>query len=207
LKPLFTVHAGEFLVACEIERNFRGLNVWIPTKDTGVDLLVSNRDNTQTVSLQVKFSRDYLVTNIKDELLLTQLRACGWWTPTRRQIESSRAQYWVFVLVGFAQRSTDFIIIKPADLLKRLDRIHARAGEKFQTYLWVTQHGNCFETRGLNRDAHVLIGERSFEHMDRDFTPYLNDWSCIKSLEDERGKQAGARGSPETQAKVTPLHA
>jgi hypothetical protein len=65
LKPLFTIHAGEFLVDCEIERKFRRVNVWIPAKDTGIDLLVSNNDNSKTVSLQVKFSRDYLVTHLK----------------------------------------------------------------------------------------------------------------------------------------------
>ena len=59
MKPIFTIHAGKFLVDHEIERKFRRVNVWIPAKDTGVDLLVSSNDNTTTVSLQVKFSRDY----------------------------------------------------------------------------------------------------------------------------------------------------
>jgi predicted helicase len=128
LKPLFTVHAGEFLVDCEIQRKFPHVNVWIPTKDTGIDLLVSNHDNTATVSLQVKFSRDYLVTNLKHAVFFNGLSACGWWTPTRQQIEKSRAQYWVFVLVGFANRSTDFIIIKPGDLLERLSLVHGKLG-------------------------------------------------------------------------------
>src|SRR5258705_13947576 len=110
MKPLFSIHAGEFLVGCEIERNFRRVNIWIPARDTGIDLLVSNSANTTTVSLQVKFSRDYLVTNMPSEVFGRGLRACGWWTPTRQQIEESRAQYWVFVLIGFANRSTDFIV-------------------------------------------------------------------------------------------------
>jgi hypothetical protein len=143
VKPLFTIHAGEFLVDNEIERKFQRANVWIPAKDTGIDLLISNKNNEQTISLQVKFSRDYLVTNLKDALLLSELRACGWWTPTRRQIEQSRAEYWVFVLIGFAHRTTDFIIIKPDDLLPRLDAIHGRGATKFQTYLWVTRGGQC----------------------------------------------------------------
>ena len=145
-----------FLSIARFSGNSLAQNVWIPTKDTGIDLLVSNSDNTKTVSLQVQFSRDYLVTNMKDAVLLTELRACGWWTPTRRQIEKSRAPYWVFVLVGFANRSTDFIIIKPADLLKRLDVIpvHGKTAKKFQSYLWVTQQGRCYDTRGLNRSDH-----------------------------------------------------
>lgn len=182
MKPLFTIHAGEFLVDCEIERKFRRVNVWIPAKDTGIDLLVSNNDNSKTVSLQVKFSRDYLVTNMKDAAFLAELRACGWWTPTRRQIEESRAQYWVFVLVGFANRSTDFIIIKPDDLLARLDAIHGKTAKKFQSYFWVTKEEKCYETRGLNRTDQLLIAEQTYKNDARDFTPYLNDWTSIKAL-------------------------
>jgi hypothetical protein len=181
VKPLFTIHAGEFLVDCEIERRFRRVNVWVPAKDTGIDLLISNKDNTKTVSLQVKFSRDYLVTHMKDAAFHKELRACGWWTLTRQQIEKSRAQYWVFVLLGFANRSTDFVIIKPDDLLKRLDTIHNRAA-KFQSYLWVTQHAKCYETRGLSRLDQLLIADKKFKHDARDFTAYLNDWTPIMAL-------------------------
>ncbi len=40
MKPLFTIHAGEYLVGERIEKNFKEWNVWIPSKDTGIDLLV-----------------------------------------------------------------------------------------------------------------------------------------------------------------------
>jgi len=182
VKPLFTIHAGEFLVDYEIERKFPRVNVWIPAKDTGIDLLISNNNNTKTVSLQVKFSRDYLVT--RHAAFHKELRACGWWTPTRQQIEKSRAQYWVFVLVGFANRSFDFIVIKPDDLLKRLDAIHKTPGKKFQSYLWVTQQDKCYEARGLNRSDQdqLLITDNKFNNGDRDFTTYLNNWEPVKAL-------------------------
>ena len=182
MKPLFTIHAGEFLVDCEIERKFRRVNVWIPAKDSGIDLLISNHNNTKTVSLQVKFSRDYLFTNMKDVFLRKNLRAGGWWTPTRQQIEKSNAQYWVFVLVGFAIRSTDFIIIRPDDLRERFNVIHGNATKKFQSYLWVTQKHKCYETRGLKRPDQLLIAENKFENADRDFTAYLNNWAPIEAL-------------------------
>jgi predicted helicase len=184
LKPLFTIHAGEFLVDCEIERKFRRVNVWIPAKDTGIDLLVSNDNNTKTLSLQVKFSRDYLATHMRDAAFHKELRACGWWTPTRQQIKQSRAEYWIFVLVGFANRSTDFIIIKPGELLTRLDAIHGKAAKKFQSYLWVTQKSTCWETRGLNRKDQLSITENTFENSIRNFTAYLNNWTPIKALND-----------------------
>jgi hypothetical protein len=42
-----------------IERKFPRVNVWVPTKDTGIDLLVSGKKNKRLLSLQVKFSRDF----------------------------------------------------------------------------------------------------------------------------------------------------
>jgi hypothetical protein len=64
VKPLFTIHTGEYVAGDFIERNFRRVNVWVPTKDTGVDLLVSDARNKKVVSLQVKFSRDFLATHM-----------------------------------------------------------------------------------------------------------------------------------------------
>ena len=45
MKSLFTIHAGEFVAGSYIERTYRRVNVWIPAKDTGVDLLVSDSKN------------------------------------------------------------------------------------------------------------------------------------------------------------------
>jgi hypothetical protein len=181
MKPLFTVHAGEFLVDNEIERKFRHVNVWIPAKDIGVDLLASDRTNKRTISIQVKFSRDYLVTHMK-EMSQQGLRACGWWTPTRQKIESSLADYWIFVLVGFANRSTDFIIIKPTELLRRLSAIHGKSATKFQSYLWVTDQKMCWETRGLNAEHKSSITNGSYNDRNRNFTEYLNNWEPIDAL-------------------------
>lgn len=163
MRPLFTIHAGEFLVGSEIERKFPHVNTWLPAKDTGIDLLVTNSTNSKTVSLQVKFSRDYLVTHIKEAALQQKLRAFGWWTPTRKQIQQSRAQYWVFVLLGFDNRTTDFVIIKPDDLLKRLDAINKKAMDQFQSYFWVTRDGECYETRGLGRPDQLLIATGKYK--------------------------------------------
>jgi hypothetical protein len=184
VKPLFTIHAGEFLVDSEIERKFKRVNVWIPAKDTGIDLLVSNSSNKKTVSLQVKFSRDYTVTNLKDAMLLKEIRAGGWWTPTRKQIKDSRADYWVFVLVGFANRSSDFIFIKRDDLLERFNAIHGTTATKFHSYLWVTQSGKCWETRSLNRSTQLLIAKNEYTCPTRDFTGCLNNWKPIEALND-----------------------
>lgn len=77
MKPLFTIHGGEYLVGSYIERHFKRVNVWVPSRDTGVDLLVSDPRNRRPVSLQVKFSKDYLVTDMGPEFQ-KPLRVCGW---------------------------------------------------------------------------------------------------------------------------------
>jgi len=140
MKPLFTIHAGEFVVGDFLERKFPNVNVWVPSKDAGIDLLVTDKRNKRTVSLQVKFSRDFLATQIQ-KVFQRPLRACGWWSLNREKIVGSNADYWVFVLVGFERQGTDFVIIKPSELLNRLDSIHA--GIKIiQRYIWVTQKAN-----------------------------------------------------------------
>lgn len=181
MKPLFTIHAGEFVAGDYIERTFRRVNVWVPTKDTGVDLLVSDRKNKKVLSLQVKFSRDFLATHMA-AVFQKPLRACGWWTLNRQKVAASPADYWVFVLVGFARRSTDFVIITPAELLRRLDAIHHGKPKIFQTYLWVTEKDNCWEARDLRRPDQVLIAQGQYKNEERDLKDYLNNWKPIKEL-------------------------
>ena len=64
MQPIFTIHAGEYLVGSYIEDKFKKYRVWVPSKDIGIDLLVTNSKNSKAVSLQVKFSKDYTVTHI-----------------------------------------------------------------------------------------------------------------------------------------------
>jgi hypothetical protein len=179
MKPLFTIHAGELVTGEHLARRFRRLNLWVPAKDSGVDLLLSNATNTKTVSLQVKFSRDFVGT--APMIIQSALRASGWWKLDRRKIAKSTADYWVFVLMGFARQSTDFVVIKPKELLRRLDAIHGKQAT-FQTYLWVTKNKHCWETRGLRRVAQILIASGAFSHKARNFTEYLDDWSAVKKL-------------------------
>ena len=44
MKPICTIHEGKFLIGDYINRRFgRKLNVWVPTKDSGVDLLITRK--------------------------------------------------------------------------------------------------------------------------------------------------------------------
>jgi len=180
MKPLFTVHAGEYLVGAHIEQSFKRANVWVPLRDSGVDLLVTDEQNRSSVSLQVKFSKDFLVTH-KGPEFQKELRACGWWTINRDKLAKSPADYWVFVLQGFASRSTDFVVVPRRELLKNLDAIHGRR-KTIQVYIWVTERNKCWETRGLNRADELRVARGDFTDPDRDLTRWLNNWKPIAQL-------------------------
>jgi hypothetical protein len=112
------------------------------------------------------------------------LRACGWWSLNRDKIAKSKADYWVFVLVGFERRSTDFVIIKPSGLLARLDAIHKK-GKIIQSYLWVTEKNRCWESRGLKRQEQLAIAQDQYASIERDLTAYLNNWAPIQALNEK----------------------
>ena len=180
MKPLFTVHGGEYLVGSHIEERFKRVNVWIPSRDTGVDLLVSDHKSRRTVSLQVKFSKDFLVTHMKPKFQKS-LRACGWWTINRDKLQAYPADFWVFVLLGFDRRSKDYVIVPPKELLRRLESIHG-SQKTIQTYLWVTLGENCWETRGLKSEDQLRVAQGRYREPTRNFTKWLNNWTPVERL-------------------------
>ncbi len=182
MKPLFTVHSGEYLVGSYVEHQFKRANVWIPSRDTGVDLLVSDRQNRRAVSLKVKFSKDFLVTHM-GPLFQKNLRACGWWTINREKVRTSPTDFSVFVLHGFARRTIDFVILPTRELWRRLRSIHGSQGKKMvQSYLWVTERDRCWETRGLPREDQRKIADEKYREPHGEFTKWLNNWSPLAQL-------------------------
>lgn len=179
MKPLFTVHAGEYLVGSHIEAHYPKWNVWVPSKDAGIDLLVTNARNTKAVSLQVKFSKDFNPTH-RPIFLQHKLMAAGWWTHQEKKIRDSRADFWVFVLPSFTEHETIFVIIDPNELLQRLRAIHSRTRKPIHSYLWVTKTGRCWEARGLTNPDQELIAFDRFTDKERDFTSFLNGWREIE---------------------------
>src|SRR5260370_15663053 len=100
MRQLFTIHGGECLVGSHIERKLRRVNVWLPAKDTGVDLLVTDRQARKQLSLQVKFSKDFLFTHMPP-VFRERLRACGYWTFNQDKLRKSTADFWILVLLAF----------------------------------------------------------------------------------------------------------
>ena len=181
MRPIFTVHAGEFLVGQFIEKNFRSLIVWIPAKDTGIDLLVTNKTNSKAVSLQVKLSRDYKPPNAVTEFDRMQV-AGGWLTLAHDKIKKSAADYWVFVLVSHERNmKPQFIIIPPDELLRRLEKTHGRS-KSYHFYPWVTKAGDALDGRGLKKSEKQALVNRSLKLGSRDLKPFLDNWSALKEI-------------------------
>jgi hypothetical protein len=181
MRPIFTVHAGEFLVGQHIESNFRNARVWVPTKDVGVDLLVTNNENSMATSLQVKFSRDFLPTMKLEASTLLALRSCTWFSLDHDKIAKSGADLWVLVLLGFEKRTYDYLIVSPTDLYQRLIQLHGSA-RRYQVYVWVTKNGQAWLTRGLEKHHQQKIAEGVFDDKGRNLTDHLNNWKEIEAL-------------------------
>jgi hypothetical protein len=181
MKPIFTLDAGEYLVGSYIEHRFRakGYEVWVPSKDTGVDLLVTNRNHKKAVALQVKFSKDYIPS--MRNALHRDIQECGWFKPNTEKLEESQADFWVFALHRFNHKELDYVILPPNKLLTKLRSIHGVQSKVLQSYIWVTKEGKCWETRGLKRIDQDRIADGSYENAARDLTPFLNKWSLLES--------------------------
>jgi hypothetical protein len=188
LKPIFTIHAGEYLVASHLEENFKGLEIWLPTRDTGVDLLVTNpklssQNSIHAVSLQVKFSKDFLGNKgggkNTPSSINSKIKAGGWWTFKYDKIEKSQADLWVLVLYRFSHRDFDFVIIEPKQLLERYKKLGHTSGI-IQSYVWVTENGQCWETRGLGKADQEAIASAVFKDPVRDLSQFLNNWQPLE---------------------------
>ncbi|OHD59411.1 MAG: hypothetical protein A2014_12790 [Spirochaetes bacterium GWF1_49_6] len=183
MKPIFSIHIGEYLVGNYLEKKFKKCNLWIPSKDTGIDFLMTNSDNTRNVSFQVKYSKDFLPE--MEAFHQDKLDACGWWTLNAEKIKNSSANFWIFAPFCFKKRNVDsLVIIDPNVLSTRLEAIHSKP-KSLQIYFWI-KGKQCWETRGLRKDQQEQISNNSYRPQDemsklRDFSSYLNQWDGIKS--------------------------
>jgi hypothetical protein len=50
MKPLFTIHGGEYIAGEHLEKKFKKVNLWVPTRDLGVDILVPNQQRLTRIS-------------------------------------------------------------------------------------------------------------------------------------------------------------
>lgn len=182
MRPIFTIHAGEFLVGEHIENEYPQLNVWVPTKDSGIDLLVTNKkDASKSVSIQVKMSRDYKPVHATDDFS-RELKAGGWLTLSHEKIQKSTAEYWVFILVSHQrEKKPEYIIIPPSELLRRLVKIHGEL-KSYHFYPWVLKSRIALQGRGLKKKDKAQIAGGSYSLGERDLTDYLGNWTPLDKI-------------------------
>ena len=201
MRPLFTVHAGEFVVGNEIERRFPKANLWLPAKDTGVDLLVTNAVRSRSVTLQVKYSRDFTD-------LHSGLKAIGWFKLKRTRILKSVADFWIFVLwspLSPTVRQHNYIIIPPQLLLERLTAIPGHGDDLINTYFAVAPDGGCWEARGLKKDDERAIVDGRYRNEQRDFRDHLNAWRLLEARLTATNPDHQGRGvPPPTRTRPSP---
>ena len=194
MRPLFTIHAGEFIVGEFLQKKFPDLNIWIPAKDAGIDLLITNKNNNSSISVQVKITRDYKkleATSIFDENLI----AAGWLSLSHKKIAESPADYWVIVLISHERKmKPQFIVIPPRDLLRKLTKVHGESNN-YNFYPWVMKSeiyldGDseiALDGRGLLKADKDQLSNGGIEIADRDFSQFLNNWSSFYELSQEIG--------------------
>lgn len=170
MRPIFTLHAGEYLVGDYLEKRFKDFRVWLPSKDTGLDLLVTDKEHRRAVSLQVKFSKDFMKDSFK---------AIGWWTLKSDKIARSVADLWIFALYTFDEKHIHNVIIPPQSLLETLQELHGRQ-KLFQTYMCVSNKGRCWEARGLNKQDKGLVATDGYDNPDRELTQFLDNWDPLQ---------------------------
>jgi hypothetical protein len=171
MRPIFTLHAGEYLVGDYLEKEFKDYRVWLPSKDTGVDLLVTDKEHRKAVSLQVKFSKDFMRDNFT---------AIGWWKLKSDKIAKSLADLWVFALYTFNEKRIHNVIIPPQRLLEILQALHGPQ-KLFHTYMCVSNKARCWEARGLNKEDKELVATDCYENPARELTRYLDNWEPLQA--------------------------
>ena len=179
MTPIFTVHAGEYLVGTHRERIFPGCRVWIPSKDSGIDLLLTDTLCLRTVSLQVKYSRDYVDSSRSpaDPAFLSVTRN-SFITVKREKLVKSPARYWVIVLHSFTVKSPRFLVITPRELLKRIESHHGRR-DSYILYFNIVGENKCWEMRAPRAEMKAALDAKTISRS-RDFSDLLDDWSQIR---------------------------
>lgn len=177
MKPIFTIHEGEFLIGDHINRHLgRKYDVWVPTKDSGIDLLVTRKDRRgKAVGLQAKFSRSF---DIPSELARHVL-ATSWFVLEPAKIRKSEADVWVFAIMTL-RHEQHFVVVPKHELQRRIPV--GNPGKRWTLYLWVYGDGSCYQVRGLGFEDRVRAVHRGVRDRRRDFTPWLENWKLLDKL-------------------------
>jgi hypothetical protein len=176
MKPIFTIHEGEFLVGDHINRKLgKKYNVWVPTKDSGVDLLVTRKGGAgKPVGLQVKFSRSFDIYPELDRHVI----ATSWFVLEPKKIRKSQADLWVFAIMTL-RHEQHFVVIPKRELQKRIPR---NPGKRWTLYLWVYGNESCYQVRDLPKNEKLDTVHRGVRDRHRDFSEWMEKWNLLEKF-------------------------
>lgn len=181
MKPLFTIHEGEFLVGDHIARTknlSRRFEVYVATKDEGTDLLLARRrGKSRPIRLQVKCSRSFDGAAGK-KVPTEAFSALGWYVlnkaklKIKNKLKASPSDFWIFVVHTFEHKK-HFVVVPVAELRRRARK--AKRGNRWHLYLTVLEGGRCYDLRGVkNADAKRAVSTRKIQgHLD--YSDYLDE--------------------------------
>jgi hypothetical protein len=170
MRNAYTPNAGEILVGNQLEKH--GWNVYLPTRDLGIDLLAERGGRFMRV--QVKESRTY------DNVNNPEVDWTSWTRLTREQLVKAielGVDRFVFVVHapdsrGHRQRFDVFyVIIAPEELEQRLSAY--QNGTDRTVYWYRDGERRLWELRGKTSKA----AGADFKTPEREFTRYLDNWT------------------------------
>lgn len=144
------------------------LKIWTSATNGSSELLCTNADYQKTALLYVRFSRSY-----PNDF---EYPTSGWHSVTRKALEQTQADFWVFVCVPTQGKPTpancDYVIIKPKVLRDRLKEIDSN----WKTWhIYLTRCGNHIVDRrprnSGNNDPAL-----------KDYTEFLNNWKSVEEF-------------------------
>ena len=176
MKPLFTIHEGEFLVGEYISRKLKDrYDVYVPVKDRGIDLLVAHRrKRLPPLGIQVKFSRGFNDRHKTPDEFLTR----GWYTLNPQKVRESPADLWVFAILTLRHEAY-YVVIPHRELRKRVPR---RSPGPWHVYITVYKEDRCYDTRGLKNTQVRRILDHGCNWPHRDYSDYLNEWNQLEEF-------------------------
>ncbi len=144
------------------------LKIWTSATNGSSELLCTSADCQKTALLYVRFSRSYR----KD----FECKTSGWHSVTRKALEQTQADFWVFVCVPTRGKPTpancDYVIINPKVLSDRLQAIDPN-GKTWHIYL--THCGdNIVDRRPRNSGNN--------DPTLKDYTEFLNNWKSVEEF-------------------------
>ena len=170
VRNLYSLEPGECIVAEEIMKRLKGIEVYFPIHDVGIDLLVVK--GNKHVGIQVKESRYYFGYVWKK----SGHEGHSWHQVKRKVLESGRADFYVFLtyLPSFGghrmNRFENAFLVVPAEELRKRAEIKDAGRRGVYSF--------CFHFEGRRVWDERITVEIDDER--GDYSEFLNAWHLIE---------------------------